>query len=132
MYYKCTRNFCHRTGVRVAREDREHSYWSRGYSQSPQRAWPCLSSSVPRCVVGALGVVAVARLYLTLPRTIPRLRVLILISPFKFLWQRHMPTFHRPGLCYALAVLHAEDERFSLFTPPTSASRLMSYHANQS
>lgn len=40
-------------------------------------------------VVGALGVVAVARLCLTLPRTTPRLRVLILISPLKFLWQQH-------------------------------------------
>lgn len=42
-----------------------------------------------RNVVGALGVVAVARLCLTLPRTTPRLRVLILISPLKFLWQQH-------------------------------------------
>lgn len=50
---------------------------------------------------GHSGCGAVARLCLTLPRTTPRLRVLILISPFKFLWHgqhaRAKPTFHRPA-----------------------------------
>jgi len=66
---------------------------------------------VPRCRNGGYaGCGAVARLCLTLPRTTPRLRVLILISPFKFLWhgQRaaRRPTFHpavHQELCSALA-----------------------------
>jgi len=59
------------------------------YSQLPRRAWPCCV----RCCRndGHTGCGAVARLCLTLPRMTPRLRVLILISPFKFLWydQQH-------------------------------------------
>lgn len=55
---------------------------------------------VPRRNGGHTGCGAVARLCLTLPRTIPRLRVLILISPFKFLrpqaGETRRPTFHRP------------------------------------
>lgn len=64
-----------------ARKEKKRNGMFLGYSRSPRRAWPCPVSQM----VVTLGVVP-ARLCLTLPRTTPRLRVLIPISPFKFLW----------------------------------------------
>lgn len=65
---------------------------------------------VPHCRnAGHAGCGAVARLCLTLLRMTPRLHVLILISPFKFLWHEQRaarrPTFHPAvqELCSALA-----------------------------
>lgn len=78
-----------------------------------------------RNIVGALGVVAVARLCLTLPRTTPRLRVLILISPFKFLRQSStQANFPSARIVFRARVETvprntplAEEERSSHFTP---------------
>lgn len=65
---------------------------------------------------GHAGCGAVARLCFTLLRMTPRLRVLILISPFKFLWHDQRaasrPTFHPAveELCSALApAIHHRD-----------------------
>lgn len=85
-----------------------------GYSRSPRRAWPYPVS--PVAMVVTLGVVP-ARLCLTLPRMTPRLRVLIPISPFKFLWyEQHAGQLsHRPaGIRDRETIRHVTGIRSSL------------------
>lgn len=89
-----------------------------GYSRSPRRAWQCPVSCV--AMVVTLGVVP-ARLCLTLPRTTPRLPVLILISPFKFLWyEQHAGQLSIGQKEYEIVKRFGIDKHSSLICPTSN------------
>lgn len=119
-------------GIRDARAAGEHldaSLSTYDHRDAHDRG-PVLLSLTCRNV-GHAGCGAVARLYLTLLRTTPRLHVLILISPFKFRWHEQRaarrPTFHPAvqELCSALAPASRREtihHRDPAATPPLVGS----------